>query len=176
MRAGLHEIALADAAARTAEGVFSACATQPGLVRHPSLIEAAIAGPDSCIQAAAVPTFFSPFTWRTIRQYPGGYELSERDLLEREAPPRSVWIPSDSGPVVARARSTVTARVFLDFARFPVARVVQSSPDETVVRIADVRFVGHPVGWDKDARPRGFFVMNVVVDRSGAVVRERLGD
>ena len=176
VRAGLHEVALAHAAAGTAEGISSPCATHPTLVRHPSLIEASIAGPDSCIQAAALPTFLSPFTWRTVRQYPGGYELSERDLLAREAPPRAVWIPSDSGPVVARARSTATGRVFLDFARFPAARVVQSSPDERVVRIADLRFVGHPVGWDEDARPRGFFVVNVVVDRSGAVVLERLGD
>jgi hypothetical protein len=176
VRAGLHELALANAAARTAEGSPSPCATRPTLVRHPSVIEASIAGPESCIQAAALPTFLSPFTWRTVRQYPGGYELSERELLGDDAAPRSVWIPSEGGPLVARARATATGRVFLDFARFPVARVVQRGPDETVVRIADVRFVGHPLDWDPDARPRGFFVMNVVVGPGGAVLAERLGD
>lgn len=176
IRAGLHEAALADTAQRTAEGVSSPCAARPTFVRHPSVIEASIAGPDACIQAAALPTFLSPFTWRAIRQYPGGYELSERDLLAAEPTDRRVWIPSDSGPLVARARATATGRVFLDFARFPAARVVQTSPGQAVVRIADVRFVGTPVGWDRDARPRGFFVMSVVLRPNGAVLDERLGD
>ena len=176
VRGGLHQVALADAASRTAGGAASRCATRPTLVRHPSIIEASIAGPGSCIQAAALPTFLSPLTWRSIRQYPGGYELSERELFAAAPTDRSVWIPSDSGPLVARARATDTGRVFLDFARFPAARVVQSSPEEAVVRIADVRFIGTPIGWDRQARPRGFFVMNVVVHRSGAVLAERLGD
>jgi len=176
LRGGLHELALADAASATARGVSSPCAARPTLVRHPSVIEASIAGPDSCIQAAALPTFLSPLTWRTIRQYPGGYELSERDLFDAAPTDRIVWIPSESGPLVARARATAIGRVFLDFARFPAARVVQSGPQEAVVRIADVRFAGHPVGWDPDARPRGFFVMTVTLRRDGGVTAERLGD
>ncbi|HXE79187.1 MAG TPA: metal-dependent hydrolase [Vicinamibacterales bacterium] len=176
IRAGLHQFALADAAQATADGTVSPCAARPTLVRHPSVIEAAVAGPDSCIRAAALPTFLSPLTWRVIRQYPGGYELSERELFSRERTDRVVWIPSDSGPLIARARATTAGRVFLDFARFPAARIVQTSPDEVVVRIADVRFVGTPIGWDPDARPRGFFVLNVVLDRDGSVLAERLGD
>ena len=176
-RGVLHESALADTAARTASAHASPCAASPTFVRHPAVIEAAIAGPESCIQAAALPTFLSPFTWRGIRQYPGGYELSERELGNPAAPVPHVWIPSEAGPLIARARATPTARVFLDFARFPAARIVQTSPDEVIARFVDVRFLGNPLSWDPDARARPPFVVTVALEReTGRVLDERLGN
>lgn len=170
----LHQAALADAASRTADGRPSPCAAQPTLVRHPTVIEAALAGPESCIQAAALPTFLSPLTWRAIRHYPGGYELSQRTLGREDTVP-SLWIPSEAGPLIARARATPTARVFLDFSRFPAARVVQTDPDAVVVRMVDVRFLGNPLRWDENVRARAPFVVTVALDRGGRVLEERLG-
>jgi inner membrane protein len=174
-RAWLHQRALTDAAARTAQGAASACAASPTLVRHPTVIEAAIAGPESCLVAAAVPTFLSPIKWRAIRQYPGGYELSERRLGQGAAT-HHVWIPSEAGPLVARARATATGRVFLNFSRFPAARIIQTSPHDVVVRMVDVRFVGNPIEWDPQARARTPFAITVTLDRSGRVIDERLGN
>jgi hypothetical protein len=175
-RALLHASALRAAATRTAEGDTAPCAASPILVRHPTLIEAAVAGPGSCIQAAALPTFLSPFTWRAIRQYPNGYELSERALRRQTAPHPRAWIPSESGPLIARARATPTARVFLAFSRFPAARVVQTGPDLSVVRFVDVRFLGNPLAWDQDARARSPFVVTVALGTGGEIVEERLGN
>ena len=175
-RALLHASALEAAATRTARGETARCAASPTLVRHPTVIEAAVAGPGSCIQAAALPTFLSPFTWRAIRQYPNGYELSERPLGDQTAPPPRVWIPSEAGPLIARARATSTARVFLAFARFPAARVVQTGPDLSVVRFVDVRFVGNPLEWDQDARARTPFVVTVALGAGGRILEERLGN
>lgn len=173
-RGAIHQAALAEAAATTADGRPSPCASHPTFVVHPTVIESPLAGPEACIQAAALPTFLSPLTWRAVRHYPGGYELSERTLGREGAAP-SVWIPSEAGPLVARARATPTARVFLDFSRFPAARVVQTDPEAVVVRMVDVRFLGNPMRWDQDARARTPFVLTVALDRSGRVLRERLG-
>jgi inner membrane protein len=175
-RASLHHRALQDAAARTAQGKASPCAASPTLVRHPTLVEAAIAGPGSCIVAAALPTFLSPMKWRAIRQYPGGYELSERRIGHADVASHRVWLPSEAGPLVARARATPTARVFLNFSRFPAARIVQTSPDAATVRLVDVRFVGNPIEWDPQARARTPFVVTVILNRAGRVLDERLGN
>ena len=175
-RAWLHQRALADAAARTARGEPSRCAAHPTFVRHPMIIEAAIAGPDSCVVAAALPTFFSPVTWRAIRQYPGGYELSERRIGDTGAARHSVWLPSEAGPLISRARAARTARVFLNFSRMPAARIVQTSPDTVIVRLVDVRFVGNPIDWDQQARARTPFVATVTLDRAGRVLDEHLGN
>jgi membrane-bound metal-dependent hydrolase YbcI (DUF457 family) len=176
VRGVLHEFALADASARTADALASPCVTSPTLVRHPTLIEAAIAGPESCIQSAALPTFQSPFTWRAVRQYPGGYELSDRRIGRRDPKAPRVWVPSEAGPLVARARATTTGRVFFHFSRFPAARIVQSSPDEVIVRIVDVRFPGTPLRWDQNALARSPFVVTVALDRAGRVKAEQLGN
>jgi inner membrane protein len=173
-RAWLHQRALQDAATLTAAGTASACAASPTLVRHPTIVEAAIAGPESCIVAAAVPTFLSPLKWRAIRQYPGGYELSERRI--GQAASDSVWLPSEAGPLVTRARATGSARVFLNFSRFPAARIVQTSPNAATVRFVDVRFVGNPIGWDPQARARTPFVVTVTLDRAGRILDHRLGN
>jgi inner membrane protein len=175
-RALLHASALRAAAARTAEGAAAPCAASPTLVRHPTVIEASGAGPGSCIQAAALPTFLSPFRWRAIRQYPNGYELSERSVRDESTPQPRVWIPSEAGPLIARARATRTARVFLDFSRFPAARVVQTGPEMSIVRFVDVRFVGNPVAWDQDARARSPFVATVALGAAGQILEERLGN
>jgi hypothetical protein len=135
-----------------------------------------MAGPGSCIQAAALPTFASPLSWRVVRQYPNGYELSERSLWRPQAHVERVWMPSEAGPEVARARATATGRVFLDFARFPASHVVERRPDAVTVRIVDVRFVGTPVGLDGDPQARAPFVVTIQIDSAGRILREELGN
>ena len=61
VRAVAHDIALRAAAQTRADGTPSPCASAPTMTRHPTIIEAAYAGAGACLQAAALPTFFSPF-------------------------------------------------------------------------------------------------------------------
>jgi len=175
-RGVLQHRAVAAAAAFDATGGAAPCADAPVLTRHPSVIEARLAGPGSCIRAAALPTFFSPFTWRTVRQYPDGYELSDRQVFSPGAPVQSVWMGSESGPLVARARATRTARVFLDFSRFPAASVRRLDDGGARVGIVDVRFVGHPLRLEADPAAYAPFVVSIELDGSGSVVEQRLGN
>jgi membrane-bound metal-dependent hydrolase YbcI (DUF457 family) len=175
-RAGLHEWAIRNGAVYTANGAARPCVSAPTLVRHPSVIEAGFGGPDACIQAAALPTFFSPFRWRIVRQYPNGYEISERDLLADSSEWPSMWLPSESGVEVARARATHTGRVFLNFSRFPAAHVVQIRPMGTTVRLVDARFVGAVLGFGTDSPAQAPFVVTVEIGPQGNVLREQLGN
>jgi hypothetical protein len=59
-------------------------------------------------------------------------------------------LTSDAGPDVQRARGTRTGAVYLDFARFPIARVT-IGPPPTTVRLFDARFVGLPPNDDLTA-------------------------
>lgn len=175
-RAVLHEWAIRNGAVYTADGAARPCASAPTLVRHPSVIEAGFGGPGACIQAAALPTFFSPFRWRIVRQYPNGYEISERLLLANTTDWPAMWLPSESGADVARARATHTGRVFLNFSRFPAAHVVQIRPLGTTVRLVDARFVGAVLGFGADSPAQAPFVVTVEIGPRGDVLREQLGN
>jgi membrane-bound metal-dependent hydrolase YbcI (DUF457 family) len=172
-RALLHVRALADAADRKADGTRSPCVSSPWLARHPTPIDDS-APPFTCLQAAALPTFLSPFEFRVVRQYPRGYELSERDLLD-DGPWEGLWIDAARGPEIDRAAATRTGRVFLDFSRFPAADVRVQPSGESVVRFKDLRFMGTLLTLDPRPQARAPSAMTVRLDRSGRVVFERLG-
>lgn len=174
-RALLHQRALGHAAAFTAAGVPSACVSHPTLVRHPADLHASGALADTCLQAAALPTFVSPFAFRVIRQYPDGYEISERDALH-EAPAPAFWVPSERGPAITRASETRTGRVFLDFSRFPAAKVLQEPSGDLVVQFWDLRFLGTPFRLDPQPQARAPSAMTVRLDGAGRVVGEYLGN
>jgi membrane-bound metal-dependent hydrolase YbcI (DUF457 family) len=172
-RAVLQDRALADAAARAADGTASPCASSPTLSRHPVPVDrAAPAG--TCLQAAALPTFLSPFEFRIVRQYPLGYELSERSVLAPAATSR-FWIDAAHGPAVDAAMATRTGRVFMDFSRFPAADVTVRPDGRSVVRIKDLRFMGSPLRLGNQPQQGAPSAMTAWVDRAGRVVFEHLG-
>ncbi len=174
LRAGAQYHALGIAATTRADGTAAPCATAPVLSRHPAVIEAAAAGPGACLEAAALPTFFSPFTWQLIRQQTDGYELRQISLIGSPAHDR-IWIPSESDRWVADARRTRTARVFLNFSRMPATRAV-TRPDGTHrVSFLDVRFVGGPFQFEDDPRARPPFIATVELGPDGRVLRQGLG-
>jgi membrane-bound metal-dependent hydrolase YbcI (DUF457 family) len=173
VRATAHEVALNEASATRADGTASPCASAPTLTRHPTIIEAANAGPGACLQAAALPTFFSPFTWRLIRQQSDGYEL--RDVTVGGGMAGHIFVHSQNDTWVARARRAQTARVFFAFSRFPAVRSA-AFPDGTHrVRAIDIRFLG-PGGLEPDPQVRAPFVATVDVGPDGAIRSERLGN
>jgi membrane-bound metal-dependent hydrolase YbcI (DUF457 family) len=174
-RAALHERALANAASFNATGAHAPCAIAPTFVAHSGAIETSVADPNECLEAAALPTFFSPFSWRIIRRQPNEYELSDRNVLTGPTRVASTRLPSDNSPDVLRVRATRPGRVYLDFARFPIAQVVQRAGTLTTLRLLDARFVAmRSLGQDRATSAR----LSVVVtfDESGRIVEQRLGN
>jgi membrane-bound metal-dependent hydrolase YbcI (DUF457 family) len=163
-RAALHQRALAQGAAFDAGGAPAPCATAPVLVAHRGPIDARGVPPGACVTAAALPTFGSPFRWRIVRQSADGYELSDRSVLAPAAPLAATRLTSDAGPEITRVRATRAGRVYYDFARFPIARVVSRTPAATV-RLLDARFIGLPSN-DALGDLRAGLTLTVTVDPS----------
>ena len=174
-RATLHERALTKGALFDAAGTRVPCAAAPTFVRHSGATDHAPAGPEACVEAAALPTFFSPFTWRIIRQYQNEYELSDRSVLTERPPVRTTRFGSESGADVVRARTTRAGRVYFDFARFPIAKVSTHAPALTTVRLLDARFLMMPAGIG-DASTSARLSVVVTFDESGRVVDQRFGN
>jgi hypothetical protein len=173
-RAALHERALADGARFAASGAEHPCAAAPTLVVHPAGAAPAPPGPDPCLVAAALPTFVSPFVWRIIRQHATGYELSDRRALGRAAVTGAIRIASDTGSEVRHAQNTDGARIYLDFARFPLARLASRTATTTAVRLLDARFIGLPATTDVGELP-GTLSVTITVDVTGRIIEQRFG-
>jgi inner membrane protein len=111
------------------------------------------------VRTAAMPVLANPFTWRCLAETDRStfrFDLTldgdARNQLKVEKP------EGEARALVERASADARARVLLDFARFPVARVAQETSGETVVQFADLRFT--------EPLPRartGIFALNVDV-------------
>lgn len=174
-RAALHDRALTKAAAFDAAGAHAPCAIAPTLVAHSGPIDVPQTAPEACIEAAALPTFFSPFTWRIIRRQAGNYELSDRNVLATAQAIQSTRLASDSGPDVLRVRATRPGRVYLDFARFPIAQMPERTATLTTVRLFDARFVAMR-SLSQDGATNARLSVVVTFDESGRIVSERFGN
>jgi membrane-bound metal-dependent hydrolase YbcI (DUF457 family) len=169
-----HQRALAHATAVRADGVTEPCHAAPTLTRHPAPFETTGARPGRCVQAAALPTFLSPFRWQLIRQFPEGYELRQLSFAGANDPDW-LWVANESDPWIAAAERTKTAQVFLRFSRMPARRSIVLPDGAHQVRLIDVRFVGGPFQFRRDAEMRPPFVATIVLSPNGKVVAERLG-
>ena len=173
-RAALHERALANAASFDAAGAHAPCTIAPTLVAYSGSIDVSPRPSDACVEAAALPTFFSPFTWRSIRRLANSYELSDRNILGAQATAPPIRLASDTGADVVRARASRAGRVYFDFARFPLARVSAHAATFTSVRLLDARFIMMPLasGTSRNAR----LSVTITFDESGRTVDERFGN
>lgn len=172
-RALLHHRALETGALFNAAGIRAPCIAAPTLVSHTGGAPPPATGSDVCIEAAALPTFLSPFTWRVIRHHSNGYELSDRRVLEHSRAIQSAWLATDSGDV-ERVRLTRPGRVYLDFARFPIAQLMARTPSLTTVRLSDARFVVMPVNIRGLAANARLSVV-ITMDASGRLIEQRFG-
>ena len=174
-RAVLHEQALTNGALFDAAGVRSVCESAPTFVTHSATNGIALTRSDSCIEAAALPTFFSPLTWRIIRQHSRFYELSDRTIGAEPTQVRAMRLENENSPDVLRVRQTRPGTVYFDFARFPIANVSRSSPALTTVRLFDARFIAM-LSTREDAATNARLSVVVTLDESGRVVQQRFGD
>ena len=172
-RAILHHRALENGASFNAAGLHAPCIATPTLVAHTAGALAPATGSGVCVEAAALPTFLSPLTWRVIRRQSNGYELSDRRLFGQPPTLQSAWLPSDSGDV-DRVRATRPGRVYLDFARFPIAELVSRTPSLTTVRLFDARFV--VMAADARGTPANARLSVIItMDASGRIVEQHFG-
>jgi inner membrane protein len=116
------------------------------------------------LRVAATPVLADPFTWRCLAEAERstfrfdmrlGTNFVEdvRNVVHFDKP------SSADAEIVSRASEDAAARVLLDFARFPVARVQRSGEAGWVVQFADLRFT------EPGARARvGGFALDVPVE------------
>src|SRR6185436_11570321 len=133
------------------------------------------------VEAAAMPTFGSPFQWRIVTQMSNAYELRDVDLLDRRlqqqdedggAPWRlTLRYPNIWTPAVERAAATHTGRVFLGFSRFPAARSAVDPQGVTTVRWADMRYAGG-LGLGRQDRAVNPFTATIRIAADGTVLQE----
>jgi inner membrane protein len=126
--------------------------------RSAELLALDIAGRDGrALRVAATPVLANPLAWRCLANA-GSYTFrfdmrlgtlfvqDLRDVVGYEEP------SGEEAEAVRRASEPYAARVLLDFARFPVARVRREASGGWVVQFADLRFTEPGVG----ARAGGF--------------------
>jgi inner membrane protein len=113
---------------------------------------------------AATPVLADPLTWRCLAASDRATFRFDLRLGESaDEDPRNVLSFAKSegfeAELVARASEDERARVLLDFARFPVARVRRGAAGEWVVQLADLRYT------EPGARARiGGFALDVPVE------------
>jgi inner membrane protein len=97
------------------------------------------------LRVAATPVLADPLTWRCLSETDRStmrFDMRFGAVLLTELR-NVVSVPRPAGEdaeVVRRASEDYPARVLLDFARFPVARVRRADSDGWVVQFADLRF------------------------------------
>lgn len=95
----------------------------------------------------AAPTELVPWHRDILLEEPGVYRVGRWSLFGDLALSTSSLAIGDDDPAVARARQAPEAQGFLNWARFPFYRVERQA-GQTVVRIADARYVGPSgLGW-----------------------------
>ncbi|HVC21014.1 MAG TPA: metal-dependent hydrolase [Vicinamibacterales bacterium] len=126
-------------------GKIAAPAAGAAMAAHPG-------APACLVQMAALPTYLSPFTWRIVERFPDAYELTDINVLPALLPSLSgrtrapgqrtvLWFPDQHSHWVADAAAAPSARVFLEFSRFPAVRT-EHAHGRVIVRWTDVRFGG----------------------------------
>jgi membrane-bound metal-dependent hydrolase YbcI (DUF457 family) len=137
------------------------------------------------LEAAAMPSFTSPFQWRIILHVSDAYEMRDINLLDGglrlpEGGPDAPWrltvrYQNTWTPAVTRAAAAPLAQVFLGFSRFPAARSAVDPRGVTTVRFADMRFAGRPPGINRETRRADTFTATVRVGSEGQILEETLG-
>ena len=114
-------------------------------------VAASLAGrrQESVLRVAAMPTLVGPTNWRAIAETDRAAYRFETSMLARveeeaDAPAGLSRFEKPQGQaaeLVTRAAEDERAGIFLDFARFPAARVeTRSCAEELLVQFADLRF------------------------------------
>ena len=122
----------------------------------------AAANNEHALDIAAMPTAANPFEWLcVVETEKAAYRYYVSLLGKQREPGNVVRHPRPEAvqsPVVTKGMDNYPARVFLDFARFPVVRVIgEDCLTETLVQFADLRYTEPGSG-------RGTFTLDVPLE------------
>lgn len=106
----------------------------------------------------AFPGFANPFAWTGVAETPQAFYVLPVNVIGTQVDPQTahVYHKPESSRALQAALNTRTARVFIDFARFPWSEAVPNQNGTTVI-VRDLRF--QPA----NAAPGGF-VIRIVLD------------
>ncbi len=138
------------------------------IVHHTARAEAAVVGRsianqngESVTDVAAMPTLENPTLWVCVVETERAAYRFQISLIRSgsvSTPIRHERADTFNSPVVNRAAQDRSAKIFLDFARFPVARVKdEDCITQTLVQFADLRYT-------EPGRARGTFSLEVPVE------------
>ncbi len=119
----------------------------------------ASANNEQVLKVAAMPTLANPMRWQGAFETQTAAYRFDLSLVNRQT---SSLVRHDKPQVInptalAEAKKEYSTQVFLDFARFPVARVVgEDCASQTLVQFADLRYT-------EPGRSRGTFALEVPV-------------
>jgi inner membrane protein len=116
---------------------------------------------ESVLRLAAMPTLANPFRWDCVFETDRATYRFPVHLTADNSPPRVIRYEKPAG-ALAQVLDTVEeqkpARVFLGFARFPVARLADPGcATQTLVQLADLRYT-------EPGSSRGTFALELPVD------------
>lgn len=126
---------------------------------------------ESITDVAAMPTLANPLQWSCVVETESAAYRFDLSLVGAHRPISQLVRheraePSDS-PTVERASQDRRARIFLDFARFPVARVVGADcMTKTLVQFADLRYT-------QPGEARGTFSLEVPLECAREAAQEK---
>lgn len=128
---------------------------------------------ETVLRTAAMPTLANPLRWQSVAETDratyryflilGQDESGPAGLVRYEKPQGS------DAQAVARAAEDVGARVFLEFARFPVFQVEGDCASQLLVQLADLRYT------EPRPRQRGSFSLEVPVECAEAGLQRETG-
>ena len=122
-------------------------------------------------RATVMPTLANPFGWDLVFETTGATYRLHLSLLDSNAQPKVVRYEKPSGllaAAMAKVSQERSARVFLGFARYPVAQLADPQcTTQTLVQMSDLRYT-------EPGSSRGTFTLNLPVDcRKNDQVGER---
>ncbi|MGH9454121.1 MAG: metal-dependent hydrolase, partial [Terriglobia bacterium] len=134
--------------------------------RAVGMIESHVYGGETVNRAGAFPSLAKPFQWTGVVETDSAFYMLPANSLDSgvDLDGASVYLkPTPSSPIVAAER-TDTAKIFLNFARFPWAQLDEGAETEDVT-IRDLRFAS------LGSRRSGFMV-EVVMDKNLKVLKQ----
>lgn len=117
-------------------------------------------------RSAVSPEPLSPFTRIGFVETPDAISMVEIDVFQGVGRQLARLPKARRTPMLIAAEKTRTGSIFMDFARFPVARVF-SGPEGHLVQLIDMRFYR--------SRDEAAFAAEIRLDRSLKVVSEDMG-
>jgi inner membrane protein len=127
---------------------------------------------ETVARVAAMPVLADPFRWLCVvdtdrATYRFFLSLTDTDQEPANDLPRLEKPQGNDAFVVARASQDERARIFLDFARFPISRVEGDCLNQLLVLFDDLRYT------DPRASQRGTFSLEVPVSCDDSVENEK---